>query len=434
VSHRLATSRSDRVRSLGSGSPISLAKWLALTAVCLGLLSGCGPGGTRPTARRKSVAADADVPAATTSADPRRLAAGLVPEVIPPRRPFRLSETAAADPGRLEVPATMESTIVPLPAMLASGAGGTVRLVAATEPAALPAAAAGPAAGPVIAEIRDLFAGYLRAFNRHDAAALAAHWAPAGENLNLDSGEVTSGRDAVEALFADLFAVDPGATIDIDLKAIRPLRDDVAVIDGVSRVAYADGEVAGSRFSAVAVRHAAGWLLESVREAAHSREAALPRPLDSLAWLVGSWEDVGQGVTAGSVCDWTGDRAFLVRGHTVARDDATPRPRAGDEGIPGLLPVAAGAARELTEIIGWDPERQEIRSWLFSSDGRFAEATWSRSGDGWTIEVEGRGLDAGRTATGLLLPVGPDAVEVRWQGAGLEGLLPPACSFTRTAR
>jgi len=100
----------------------------------------------------------------------------------------------------------------------------------------------------------------------------------------------------------------------------------------------------------------------------------------------------------------------------------------------GLLAVAAGSPRELTEIIGWDPERQEIRSWMFSSDGRFAEATWSQSGEGWAIEVEGCGLDAGRTATGLLLPVGPDAVEVRWQGAGLEGLLPPACSFTRTAR
>jgi hypothetical protein len=206
------------------------------------------------------------------------------------------------------------------------------------------------------------------------------------------------------------------------------------VIDGISRVAYADGEVAGSRFSAVAVRHTDGWLLESVREAANTREAAPPRPLDPLAWLVGSWENVGGGVTAGSTCDWTAGRAFLVRGHTVARDPAPPEPRAGGEGIPGLLAVAAGSPRELTEIIGWDPERQEIRSWLFSSDGRFAEATWSRSGEGWAIEVEGRGLDAGRTATGMLLPVGPDAVEVRWQGAGLEGLLPPACSFTRTAR
>jgi len=422
VPHPITISRSEPARSV------------ALTLICLGLLVGCSPGGGRPTARLKSLAVEPELPAATTSADPRRHTAGLVPEVIPPRRPFRLSDIKAADPDRLEVPTTMAPTIVPLPAMLATGAGGTVRLVAAEEPAALPATAASPVAGPVVAEIRDLFAGYLRAFNRHDAAAVAAHWAPAGENLNLDSGELTSGREAVEAVFAGLFAIDPGATIDIDVAAIRPLRDDVAVIDGVSRVAYADGEVAGSRFSAVAVRHADGWLLESVREAATTREAAPPRPLDPLAWLVGSWENVGGGVTAGSTCDWTAGRAFLVRGHTVARDPAPPEPRAGGEGIPGLLAVAAGSPRELTEIIGWDPERQEIRSWLFSSDGRFAEATWSRSGEGWAIEVEGRGLDAGRTATGMLLPVGPDAVEVRWQGAGLEGLLPPACSFTRTAR
>jgi uncharacterized protein (TIGR02246 family) len=424
-SWRMLRCRATRLQPMGFPAP--LASWLAAGACCLAVClvpcTGCGPDGGRPAARVKSL-----------SADPARPAAGLVPQVIQPRRPFRVTDVASPQSGGLEVPATMSPPVVPLPVMLATAAGGTVRLVAAEEPAALPVRETA-AASPVVAEIRDLFAGYLRAFNRHDAAAVAAHWAPAGENVNLDNGEVTAGREAVAAVFAELFASDPAATIDIDLAAIRPLREDVAVIDGISRVAYADGEVAGSRFSAVAIRHANGWQLESVREAATTREAAPPRPLDPLAWLVGAWENVGEGITAGSSCDWTAGRAFLVRGHTTARDAAAPaRPRAGDEGIPDLLPVATAAARELTEIIGWDPERQEIRSWMFSSDGRFAEATWSRSGEGWAIAVEGRGLDAGRTATGLLLPVGPDAVEVRWQGAGLEGLLPPACSFTRTAR
>ena len=108
------------------------------------------------------------------------------------------------------------------PVAIATGAGGTVRLVSAEEPGQLPAAEQ-VVPEPFVAEIRDMLAGYLRAFNRHDAEAVAAHWSPAGENLNLDSGDVTAGREAVQTVFAALFASDPQATIDIDVSSIRPL-------------------------------------------------------------------------------------------------------------------------------------------------------------------------------------------------------------------
>jgi len=85
-------------------------------------------------------------------------------------------------------------------------------------------------------------------------------------------------------------------------------------------------------------------------------------------------------------------------------------------------------------MIGWDPERQVIRAWLFAADGRFAEATWSRSETGWLVRIEGQGGDAGRTATLSLEPDGPDGFTLRCEGEGLEGLCPPACSFSRTAR
>ena len=347
-----------------------------LVVACL--FAGCSAGGGKPESRLRTLAVEPELPAATTSADPQRHAAGRVPEVIARPRPFRVAEVAAATAGQA-IPQTMAPTIDLFQVAIATGAGGTVRLVSAEEPGQLPAAEQ-VVPEPFVAEIRDMLAGYLRAFNRHDAEEVAAHWSPAGENLNLDSGEVTAGREAVQTVFAALFASDPQATIDIDVSSIRPLLlGDVAVIDGISRVAYADGEVAGSRFSAVVVRHDDRWLLESVRESGTTKEEALPRPLEALGWLVGSWEDVGEGVTAGTRCDWTAGRAFLVRNHAVTPYAAPAnRPRAGDEAIPGLLPTGGTATRELTEIIGWDPERQEIRAWMFSSDGRFADAAWSR--------------------------------------------------------
>lgn len=400
---------------------------LVVIAIMATIVTGCSSESRPTSSRLEALAAEPELPSRTQA--PSSPSASLVPVVVPEPRPFRVAELSRRMAELLQAMPALRGDS--MPAMIATGAGSTVRLTSAEEPAHLEPTAE----QPLVGEIRDMLTGYLRAFNRHDAAAAAAHWAPTAENVNLDSGEVTAGREAVQALFTSLFTTEPATTIDIDVASIRPLRDDVVVIDGVSRVAYSDGEVMGSRFSAVAVRHEGHWLFESVREASSEKVAGSPRPLDQLAWLVGHWENVGPGVIAGARCDWAPGGAFLVRCHTVQPADMpADRPRAGDAAIPGLLPASGTSPRELTEIIGWDPERQEFCSWIFASDGRFAEATWRRDGEAWTIEVEGRGVDAGRFASCTMLTGGADVLEYRCQGNGLEGLLPPACGFTRTSR
>lgn len=401
------------------------AALLSLAAILV--VAGCGSPGTAPTSRLGSLRVEPEL-LATTSAEPHRRTSA-VPEVIAKPKPFRLADVATKDRAAIE-PATMASKIA------AVGLPATVRTVAAVEPVVAPSTV--PAVEPpaaCVAEIRDMLAGYLRAFNRHDATAAAAHWAAAAENVNLDTGEVTRGREGVREVFAALFETDGEAAIDVDVDAIRPLRDDVAVVDGISRVSYSDGDVAGSRFSAVVIREADQWRLASVRETATAVEPRPARPLEQLAWLVGSWEDVGEGVIASSQAAWSADRGFLVRTHVSTPDEhPAARPAAGDKGIPGLLYATGGGQRQLTEIIGWDPERESIRSWIFSADGRFAEGSWSREADGWTVRVEGQGRDAGRSATCTLTPDGADGFVLRCEGEGLEGLLPPACGYARTAR
>jgi uncharacterized protein (TIGR02246 family) len=318
-----------------------------------------------------------------------------VPQVISPPRPFRVADAAVAV-ARAEV------------------------------------------AGDVAAEVRGMLAGYLRDFNRHDSAAVAAHWADGGESVDLASGEVTAGRAAVRDVFAALFATDADATINIDVASVRPVRHDVAVVDGQTRLGFTDGGSAASRFSAVVVKQDGRWLVESLRESplpAGETTDAAARPIDELAWLLGAWEDVGEGVTASTQCFWSVGRAFIVRSHAVRPDQAPESlPAAGDTRIPGLLPADDAGPRELTEIIGWDPDRQVVRSWIFTSTGRFAEATWTKAGNAWTVRVEGRGHDEGTGCECTLERVGVDGLVVRCSSEALAELLPPACEFTRTAR
>jgi hypothetical protein len=90
--------------------------------------------------------------------------------------------------------------------------------------------------------------------------------------------------------------------------------------------------------------------------------------------------------------------------------------------------------REVTEIIGWDPETQSIRSWVFTSAGRFAEGVWERDGNAWTVRMDGRGADSGRVCGCTFVRAGADEVSVRGDPTGLAAALAPVCDFVRIAR
>jgi len=350
-----------------------------------------------------------------------------IPEVIAKAKPFRMSP-----------PSTAKALATKSQASEMNRDPGS-RI--ATAGAAMPRPASPrPTTGPDIAGINRMLRSYLQAFNRHDPAALAAHWSAAGENVNIDSGETTAGREAVREVFTALFEQDADATIDIDVASIRALRDDVAIVDGVSRISFTDAPPSSSRFSAVLVREHGTWVLDTVREshaAPHEVEAASiqqpSRPIDELSWLVGSWEDVSEGVTASTNCFWSPNKAFLIRTHLVSSDAVQEhRPMPGDSRIPGLLPAGTAGSREIkeiTEIIGWDPNREQIRSWLFSSDARFAEGSWSRQGDAWTVRLE----DAGGDCHCTLTRTGLDAMTCQCDDERFADRAPPSCDSVRTA-
>jgi hypothetical protein len=64
-----------------------------------------------------------------------------------------------------------------------------------------------------------------------------------------------------------------------------------------------------------------------------------------------------------------------------------------------------------TQRIGWDPQRKQIRSWIFDSAGGFGEATWTPVGDDWVCKGAGVQADgASASATRRLIRSGQDRV------------------------
>lgn len=278
----------------------------------------------------------------------------------------------------------------------------------APPPAAAPAAQA-PAAPAAQDQNGVEFAlgRYVVTFNKHDADALAALWMPDGVYVDKATGHRTEGREALAADFRALFAASPEIALSGQVEGVRQLGPDVAMVDGTSTTATADGEPDSSSYSAVFKRVDGKWLVDSVHEMPLPSPESPRQALEPLAWMVGHWQDQGDTGQVDTVARWSPSEAFLIRSYTVTR-----------EGEPTF---------EGTQIIGWDPRAKQIRSWAFNSDGSFGEGMWSRNHDEWLVRtaqtlVDGRAA----TATQVIKKIDDNTATVQTIGKEIDGALEPA--------
>ena len=250
---------------------------------------------------------------------------------------------------------------------------GVVALIglclAQTTPRPRPAAPAN--APPEEAAIKEAIAGYTAAFNKGDAAAVAAFWAEDAE-YHSDDGTTAKGRAAVAEQFKSLFAEKKGLTLAVTPTSVKLLGPSAALVDGTAKVTDPKAGAEESPFESVWVKGADGrWLLRRVRDlsAPDDQETNFDR-LKELEWLVGEWTNETAAIRVALSCRWDKNRNFLVHDQTVK--------------------VGGKDAVKVTKYIGWDPVEGRIRSWVFDSEGGFGSGMWSRSGNEWTEEVEFR--------------------------------------------
>ena len=232
---------------------------------------------------------------------------------------------------------------------------------------------------------------YEEAYNKGDAKTLARLYSDDVDYIDQDGAEV-NGRDAMEKLLADNFQQNPGAKLAITTEEIKQLTPDVKVSRGFATVTSATGVAGTTRYTAVRVRKGDHWEISQLNE----REAPAPSAyskLQALEWLAGTWQDKSGDQTVESKIKWAGDRNFLVRTINVKGDQA---------------------ATDGWEIIGWDPLRQKIRSWIFDSNGGFGESTWVNDGENWLIRASNVLPDGSRsTAENVLTKV--DDSKFTWE-------------------
>ena len=219
------------------------------------------------------------------------------------------------------------------------------------------------------AAIRTSAAAFEKAYNNHDAKAIAALFAPEAQMIDED-GKTVQGREAIEQVFTGVFGDDPKTKIEVSIESIRMVGTALAVETGSTKTTPAPGETPeNSRYTVLHVKTREGkWLMALARDTEGDKPSS-HEELMQLEWLIGDWIDESPDSLVKTSFHWADNQNFIMGEFTVQ--------------------IAGRPAMSGTQRIGWDALTKKFRSWVFDSQGGFVEGSWTRSGDQWIVKANG---------------------------------------------
>jgi uncharacterized protein (TIGR02246 family) len=254
-------------------------------------------------------------------------------------------------------------------------------------------------ASPDEAAIRKSAASYVEAYNRRDAKAVAAHWSPDAVYTIRTTGERLTGREAIEQEFTAQFKEKEVARLTATVDTVQFISPNVAVERGKATMTLGKEPPEETLYTAVHVKRDGKWLLDRITEEEVPVVISNYERLKELEWMIGDWVDEDDEASVQTTCQWTKNKNFIVRSFTVSSGD-----RINMSGM---------------QVIGWDAAAKRIRSWVFDSDGGFAEGVWQRKGSRWTIKSTGVLPDGGKSSSVNIMTI-VDKDHFKWQSVNRE--------------
>jgi uncharacterized protein (TIGR02246 family) len=235
---------------------------------------------------------------------------------------------------------------------------------------------------------------YVAAFNARDAKALAAHWSPDGIYTSRVTGDEITGRDSLQQDFTALFEQIKDSKLEVATQSIDFISPNVALERGTATVVRPQAAPEKTSYQVVHIKRDGKWLIDRITEEDATEPPSRYEQLKSLEWLVGDWVDEDGGSVVKTECQWTKNKNYLLRAFSVSVEDRVS--------LSGM------------QLVGWDPAQKQIRSWLFDSDGGFAEGTWREQDGRWLVRTTATLTSGARaSSTSILEPRGDD--QFVWQ-------------------
>jgi uncharacterized protein (TIGR02246 family) len=254
-------------------------------------------------------------------------------------------------------------------------------------------AAAAPEREADVKAISELLASFVKAYNAKDAKTLGDLFTPEAE-IEDEDGDVTRGRDAIVARFTDTFQENRGDTLTVDTDSLRFLGSDLAIEEGTATLSTGENAAPReNRYSVIYSRQSGRWLHARIRDEPEEDVPAHER-LQELEWLLGEWVNESDDEVVFTTCKWSDDGNFLLRDFDVK--------------IEGRIALRG------TQRIGWDPQQEQFRMWVFDDSGGFAEGLFSRDDESWVVKGTGVRSDGQSVSfTTAVTPLSKD--RLRWQ-------------------
>lgn len=217
-------------------------------------------------------------------------------------------------------------------------------------------------------EIRDMAKQYAKAFATHDTDTVLSFWAPEAVFTNPLMGVTVEGHDELADEFDRWFEQAKADQLEITINKITFPQPGQAVEKGVARLTFqGDRPPIELAFLALLVSKDGRWLYQKVRQIHLEEVPSDYNRLKELEWLVGDWIDQDEDVTVKTHTEWAMNRNFLIQRFTMWFYDQE---------------VLSGQ-----QIIGWDPVKQKIRSWIFDSDAGIGEGVWYPKANRWFVKI-----------------------------------------------
>ncbi|MEO2045036.1 MAG: SgcJ/EcaC family oxidoreductase [Pirellulales bacterium] len=245
--------------------------------------------------------------------------------------------------------------------------------------------------------IRESVAAYVVAFNQGNAQAIAAQWSPDAVYSNPMTGEEVTGRKAIEEQLVEIFKIAKKTKIEVDINSILFLSPSVAVEEGTARLLRPGEEPDATVYSCLHVKSGGKWLVDRMTEQSEPVFRSNYQHLKDLQWMIGTWVDQDGSAIIETTSQWSKNQNFITRRFSVSFD--------GESDLSGV------------QLIGWDPVAQNIRSWVFDSDGGFGGSTWKKTENKWVINSSAT-LSDGRKASAVKTLTVIDDKTITWQASG----------------
>ncbi len=186
-----------------------------------------------------------------------------------------------------------------------------------------------------------------------------------------DSTHITGSAALIEGL-RKVTRDEPSVKLSIEVQDVKRDGEVIAFAEGIASMVSDQTPSESNRFEVKFGKSADAWKIVSITETSGTFTSS--DALQSLTWLIGSWQDSNDPTLTTTVRFVPGNQ-FLQRLVERRTDTET-------------VQVA-------TEMIGYDPNSHQVRSWLFFADGSFGSGKWQGESDHCKIHMQQTLVDGG---------------------------------------